>query len=355
MTGVRIRPEEWQLGNLDPHHLINFKILNHNGKVIREGRNLADLRNQAKDIPITKVAPKTTEKVKVYQQWPSDLGAIPEERMIKRAGIQLRVYPALKIVEGGVTLEDFDTQDLAQQHMSAAVLWLLRQVYSDQEAFLKKDLKQLKKLELLFAPVGRAGELQEDLAVGSFQWAFIDPWLDNEKALPRSREAFEQLMKSGLANFNDQGQRLSQLVYDILEHRQKIAAGIKGKVSFALAFVYSDVQAQLNRMIYSGFIQATPRHWLEQFPRYLKGIDARLDRSKGVPGNEQMVIEELNQWWQRIEEKQKQMDSESRQDHRLVELRWMLEEYRISLFAQKLGTLKPVSGKRLQKLWDEIS
>ena len=94
--------------------------------------------------------------------------------------------------------------------------------------------------------------------------------------------------------------------------------------------------------------------WLEQYPRYFRGIQARLERSKGIPDNEQWAIDQLNQYWTVYVERAKRAQQQHRDIPELETWRWMLEEYRISLFAQSLGTLKPVSAKRLDKMLAEL-
>jgi len=128
----------------------------------------------------------------------------------------------------------------------------------------------------------------------------------------------------------------------------------KGKVELAHALAMNDVREQLNHLVYPGFARAVPGEWLSQYPRYLSAIEQRLDKLPGQVPRDRAWTDELQGLWQQYQALSERWQREGRWDPRLDEWRWMLEEYRVSLFAQQLGTRMPVSSKRLGKLWREI-
>jgi len=122
---------------------------------------------------------------------------------------------------------------------------------------------------------------------------------------------------------------------------------INGKASLSWLNVMQDIKQQLDHLIYPGFIEQTPDEWLKHLPRYLKAIDKRLDKIDRDPAKDKALSAKVSMFWQRYsDEKSNTKD--------LQQFRWMIEEFRVSLFAQELGTSHPVSEKRLEKAWSAI-
>ena len=129
---------------------------------------------------------------------------------------------------------------------------------------------------------------------------------------------------------------------------------LKGQLNLAWANVYQDIGGQLDRLMNKQFIAHTPWQHLEHMPRYLKAIEARLERFKSQLPKENAAVQELRGWQQKIDTAQTQCLPHTSEHKAINEFVWSVEEYRVSLFAQQLGTPKPISAKRLQKQWDAI-
>lgn len=347
MTGVRIPAEAWTDILIEDHHRMNIKVLNASGKFIKQGRNLNELRSgtSVKEI----AAPVKKDREIIYTSFP-DIEVASEDR-IKRAGIELRVYPALEVCDGGVKVGHFDSIEYAMFQHQKALIQLLKTEMREQCDYLLKQIRDLKNLELLYAPIGKAEDFRRDILAGSLRWTFMD---NRSQPLPRNLNSWNEFIASGRSDFHEQGIRMVKLIHGVLKQRTDIGRKIRGKVSFQVAFVYADIQFQIDQLIYSGFALNTPKHALEQFPRYFKAIQNRLDRNKGIPANEQLIIDSLKQYWQLYKGRLDKYQKQQRVVPELDEFRWMQEEYRVSLFAQSLGTLKPVSAKRLDKLVAEL-
>ena len=145
-----------------------------------------------------------------------------------------------------------------------------------------------------------------------------------------------------------------KLCHEVLKLNHEILKKLKGKIPLALAFIYSDIRFQLENLVYVGFLHQSGREWLQELPRYLKAILLRLEKAGLNRGREQLWSDELNQLWQKYQTKAEQLEQREGSAAALAPYRWMLEEYRVSLFAQQLGTKVPVSAKRLDKLWSEL-
>ena len=127
------------------------------------------------------------------------------------------------------------------------------------------------------------------------------------------------------------------------------------KNALALAFAVGDINSQLKRLIFPGFLYATPLAWLRQYPRYLKAVLVRLEKAPQQIQKDKVMIAELAGFWEQYDDfLNKEGDAAAQGNSALIEFRWMLEEFRISLFAQSLKTLMPVSAKRLRKQWAEV-
>ncbi|MFO6376900.1 DUF3418 domain-containing protein, partial [Pseudomonas aeruginosa] len=107
-------------------------------------------------------------------------------------------------------------------------------------------------------------------------------------------------------------------------------------------------------LVYPGFVRATPLEWLKEYPRYLKAIEQRLDKVAGQVQRDRVWSGELGELWAQYQARLAKHAQEGKRDAELQVYRWMLEEYRVSLFAQQLGTRLPVSDKRLAKQWSQV-
>src|SRR5690606_29558795 len=122
-----------------------------------------------------------------------------------------------------------------------------------------------------------------------------------------------------------------------------------------LAFCLGDIQQQLQQLFYPGFLYRTPLEWLNQYPRYLRAINQRLEKALLNPQKDRMSLEEIKPHWQRmVDFLEKEGEHKMAQSSSLQTYRWWIEELRVSLFAQTLKTQVPVSSKRLDKQWQEV-
>ncbi|MEX1057125.1 MAG: DUF3418 domain-containing protein, partial [Natronospirillum sp.] len=269
-----------------------------------------------------------------------------------QAGMTIRTYPALVDKVNSVSIELFtDPQWAAEQHRWG-VARLVRFALSEQERYWSTRLPKLKESALFFAPHGQAKTLQEDLLMTLFLEACVED--QNGVATVRTKAEFEAALALGRAELAATAGRLGNELHGIMAKAHQVHKALKGKVSFALAFVYADIKAQLAQLVYPGFYGRTPKLWRRELDRYLTGILARLDRNSGVSPREQMYIDELSDFWRRYQAKAEKLQKEQRCNADLQAFRWAIEEYRVSLFAQTLGTAETVSGKRLEKQWQEV-
>lgn len=166
-----------------------------------------------------------------------------------------------------------------------------------------------------------------------------------------SQEEFSARLEAGQDKLIEIANHISGLVNDCLQSFHKIRKQLNGRIPVTGLQASHDIKDQLDELIYPGFVSETPLDWLEQYPRYLKAIEKRLDKLQHAPDKDRKLTLEIAPLWQNY------LDYlESHEDYttELQEYRWLIEELRVSLFAQELKTIKPVSVKRLEKLWKDI-
>lgn len=351
LKGVRIKPEDWRRDHIDRHLQFNVRVVDESGQTLTEGRDLDRLRQDVAHVEVKPAARETSELERSgLVHWEFD--HLPDTYPLKQAGMTITTFPALVDKVNSVAIELFTDEPWAHEQHRWGLMRLARFALLEQEKDLENRLPKFKESALFFAPQGQARDLKEDLISAVFLEALVeDP---DGIARARTRSAFEQAVKTGRSELVDNAERLGDELHRIMAKSHRINKALKGKVSFALAFVYADIKAQLERLIYPGFFSRTPRPWRHELDRYLEGILIRLERNSGVSPREQMYIDELNDFWSRYQAKAEKLAKEQRFSAELESFRWQIEEYRISLFAQTLGTQNTVSAKRLDKQWQAL-
>ena len=148
---------------------------------------------------------------------------------------------------------------------------------------------------------------------------------------------------------------LAAEVLALLKQWHALQKRLKGKIDLAWAVALTDIRGQLEGLVFKHFVRDVPAQWLGQYSRYLQAIEQRLDKLPGQVQRDRVWTGEIQQLVAQYQAREHKHRQEGRWDGELQHWRWLLEEYRVSLFAQQLGTRYPVSAKRLAKLWQEIA
>ncbi|MFP8965432.1 ATP-dependent RNA helicase HrpA [Pokkaliibacter sp. CJK22405] len=350
MTGVQIPEDAWRDVSLDEHQRFNFQVLDPKGKVLGSGRDLARLSEQFSGQVQAQIETMTLQEQERQGliEWPEDL-KLSEEVTVEQGGIRLKGYPALTDEGESIGVKVFDEPAQAQESFRKGLIRLLRLQMMQQVKYLQKNMPKLNQSALLFVAVGRKEELVDDVINAAFEQVFL---LD--KDWPRDAGSYRQHVETYRNELVSAANELAQLVASVLESRNRVARFLQGKVNLAWALILADMKAQLENLVFKGFVSATPLRFLRRMPVYMKGIEVRIERFQNHLGKEQAVSQELQQFWLQYAERKKAHEKHGIIDPALEEFRWMLEEYRISLFAQQLGTLQPISAKRLTKQWEQV-
>ncbi|MBJ9943485.1 ATP-dependent RNA helicase HrpA [Burkholderia multivorans] len=390
-TQVAMKAADFKLETLPAHLFMNFKVIDEHGRQLAMGRNLAQLRQElgaqaqqqfqkiaaastiavgadadggaapaaagapaGKDgrgakggkaaAPQTLAAPEpgATALYENLTTW--NFGKLPELLEIRRRGQTLYGYPALVDRGTHCDVEVFDSPEEAARIHRAGLRRLFALQLKEPIKYLEKNLPGLREMAMQYMSLGTQDELRDQL---------IDTALDRaclQDPLPDDDASFHARRDEGRSRLNLLAQEIARLVGLILTEY----AGVVKKLAQAKPFAqaHADLQQQLSALIGKRFVIDTPYVQLVHFPRYLKGIALRIDKLKADPARDAKQLGELQPLVQQYQRAVSQRGGVV--DPRLAEFRWLLEELRISLFAQELRTPMPVSVKRLYKVWESM-
>ena len=351
MTGVRVTDEAWTEAEaqLDSHLKMNLEVVDTHGKLLGEGRDLAELCARFSEASQAALALPQTEKSQRSVEAKAFV-AVAEKTQQQIAGLSLTVYPALVEEAGTVKEGRFPTQAEAEFQHRRALQRLLLQQLAEPAKFLRGKLPGLTELSLLHRELGRVEALVEDILLASLDSCI----LDGEATLPRDGAALAALAEKKRGDWTSHAERLARLCLEILKLWHGLQKRFKGKIDLAQAIALNDIKLQLSNLVYLGFVRETPGEWLKELPRYLKAIEQRLDKIGGQLQRDRVWSGELAGYWEQYQARLGKHRQEGKRDPQLSLYRWMLEEYRVSLFAQQLGTKLAVSDKRLSKQWSQV-
>ena len=414
-TSLDIVKADIKVDMLAPHFFMNFRVVDEHGRQMGQGRNLGALKaelgsqargafqalaslklaqnqttNQEKNVaqggwaaersaqvkgggrrpgdteqsalPPNLPAPANTARPNTKSNAPSILdgrftswtfGELPELLEIKKGGQTLIGFPALIDAGDAVTVEVFDEPEIAAAKHRAGLRRLFALQIKDALKYLEKNIPDLQKMAVSYMNVGKGDngsgggtieELREQIIAVALDRAFLlDP-------LPADEFAFKRRIEEGRGRLTLIANEVARMAAVILLEYAAAARKIKDTKNAPDAT--TDCAQQLNRLIPKKFLQATPWDRLQHLARYLKAITLRLDKYRADPARDATRLTELRpqeqRYWRLVAERKGAVDE------RMAEFRWLLEELRVSFFAQELRTPQPVSVKRLDKAWAQI-
>ena len=338
--------------DVETHLLMNVQVMDEAGQLIAQGRDPLQLLSDYATGPAVIHNPINVHPVlkQGLTQW--DFKALPETMTIEQGAMKLPVWPAIKDQGKVVDIIFADSAEEAQAITRGGLVRLYRIAVNEQTKHLVRSLPSFRQAELLYGGLGTAQELREQVFDQATQLVFLPASL-----AINARPSNEAEFKASLEQRGEYARAVEQVLKlsaELLKRHHTIKKVLKGQLNLAWANVYQDIGGQLDRFMHKHFIAQSQWHQLEQMPRYLKAIEARLDRFKSQLPKENAAVQELRGWQQKIETAKTQCLPHTTQYKALNEFVWSIEEYRVSLFAQQLGTQKPISAKRLQKMWDAI-
>ncbi len=351
MTGARVPDEAWDesVSLVEGHLRMNIEVLDGQGKFLGEGRDLAELTARFAAASQAALAVPRNDKPEQPVQAKA-FSAVAQTAQQKIAGLSMTVYPALVEENGTVREGRFSTQAEAEFQHRRALQRLLLQQLAEPAKFLRGKLPGLTELGLLYRELGRIEALVEDILLASLDTCI----LEGEAPLPRDGAALAGLAERKRGSWAEHAERLARQTLEVLKLWHGLQKRFKGKIDLSQAVALNDIKQQLANLVYPGFVRETPSAWFKELPRYLKAVELRLEKLGGQVQKDRVWSGELSNLWAQYKARADKHAQEGKRDEQLTLYRWWLEEYRVSLFAQQLGTKVPISDKRLSKQWSQV-
>jgi ATP-dependent helicase HrpA len=277
-----------------------------------------------------------------YTAW--TFGELPELMEIRKGGQTLIGFPALVDQGGAVMIEVFDEPDAAAKKHLGGLRRLFALHLKDALKYLEKNIPDLQKMAVAYMPLGGQDELRQQIIDLALDRAFLlDP-------LPSDAGGFKRRLEEGRGRLTLIANEVARLCAQVLAEFSTASKKIRD--SKGLGDAAADCAQQLQRLVGKHFVRDTPWPQMQHLVRYLKAITLRLDKCRTDPARDHQRMAEIRaqeqRYWRLVAERK------GATDERMGEFRWLLEELRVSFFAQELRTPQPVSIKRLDKAWSQL-
>ena len=369
--GVSVPRDAWLPARLRrvlaAHLLMRFEVIDREGAVLGRGRRLDEIERRlvAPHGPPKDATPVRGERG--HRTW--TFGAVPveaEDRASARSGV---VFPALRDIGSGVIVEHFQARSAAERSHHGGLVRLFSLAMRREARECLRVLPGVDELCLLYAMIapppdwvdpphrsaarpepGTSAEAHRDLVDRTVARTFVVP-----AGTIRERSRFEVALAVGRADFSVGLAAVVDGALAILRAAREVRRLFDDPDLHAPTASLADARRQLDGLVHHGFIAATPDDAFASLPRYLDALRVRLEKLRRGGANDTRRLAEILPLQQRLESKARDSRERGRRDAELARHRWMLEEYRVSVFAQELGTAFSVSRKKLDEQWSRVS
>jgi ATP-dependent helicase HrpA len=345
--GEGLPADIWDDSELPPHLRVNVRIIDASGRELAQSRDLGELRTQLGEAAQLSFAAAGPEFERTgIRSW--DFGDLPETLTVERAGRRLTGYPALVIDGDSAALRLYDTREAAEAATRIAVVRLIRQQLKDVLQRWEKNPPGFAAAALPLKTAIPTDALLADVLAAVSDRAFI-----GEDPLPRSERAFADQVKRARTRLPAVVEGAFRMLGAIAADYHTLSQRLSSLPS-SQARLGADVRAQRATLVYPGFFSATPWTQLAHLPRYLQALDKRLAKAAADPARDAKHAQTVAALWERYRARAEANQIAQRVEPALEAFRWLVEELKVSLFAQELRTPFPVSYKRLEKAWAEL-
>ncbi|MGL5030372.1 MAG: ATP-dependent RNA helicase HrpA [Aeromonas sp.] len=342
MTGIAVPREAWEWHSVPDHLKLSFRVVDDKHKKVAEGKDLEALKEALRgrvQETLSQVADDDIEQSGLTL-W--SFGELPQQYSQKRGGFEVKAYPTLVDEKDSVAIQLVESPVAQQQLMWAGQRRLVLLNVPSPIKYLQEKLPNKAKLGLYFNPFGKVAELIDDcIACG------CDKLMARHGGLAWDEAGFEALKEYVRSELNDAVVEVASQVEAVLTLSHEIKKRLKGKMQLDTAFAMSDIQLQLSQLIHKGFVTETGWQRLPDVLRYLRAIERRIEKLAIDPSRDRIYMLKV----QHVEGEYKGLLAKIPKSQlpppEVANIRWMIEELRVSFFAQNLGTPYPVSDKRV--------
>ena len=345
MTGVSVEAEHWNWEQIPSHLKMTFRVVDENGKKIAESMNLDELKFSLKDRVQESISAVADDGIEQSGLHIWSFAELPQCYEQKQRGFSVKAFPAIVDEKDAVGIKLFETEFEQAVAMQQGLRRLLLLNVPSPIKYLHEKLPNKAKLGLYFTPFGRVLDLIDDCIACA-----VDKLIADFGGFVWNEESFDKLRDFVRENVNEVTVDIAQKVEQILTLTHQLNQRLKGKMDFTMAFALSDMKSQISGLIYQGFVQKSGYARLPDLLRYLQAIDKRMDKLAQDVNRDRAAMLRVEQVQQAYQQLLAKLPKSKPISDEVAEIRYMIEELRVSLFAQQLGTKYQVSDKRVLNL-----
>jgi ATP-dependent helicase HrpA len=350
IAGATIPMRDFSVEDMPAHLRTNFRVVDSTGNTVSMGRDLAAIRQflgvRAKAAFAT--LPSSQWNRDQLTRW--DFGDIPPHVEIRHAGIALTGYPALLDRGNSVSMRLFDSPEAAAISMRTGIVRLFMVQLHKEVEYLQQSVPNIDQLCLYYVPLGSCHKLREEIVR-----AAADRALFEDGPYVRTRLQFIERAESGWRHLSAAASEIQAIVTPALTSYHELSLELAKPAAPLLRDSFEDMRAHLARLMPADFLTATPFAMLVHLPRFLTGLKVRLKKLMTAGAiRDQQQLGDVRLFEKDYARRIAKLRAEGNIDPRMEQFRWMLEEYRVSLFAQELKTSLPISAKRLETYWQTL-
>ena len=342
MTGVTVEAEHWHWEQIPSHLKMTFRVVDENGKKIAESMNLDELKFSLKDRVQESISAVADDGIEQSGLHIWSFAELPQCYEQKQRGFSVKAFPAIVDEKDAVGIKLFETEFEQAVTMQQGLRRLLLLNVPSPIKYLHEKLPNKAKLGLYFTPFGRVLDLIDDCIACA-----VDKLIADFGGFVWNEEGFDKLRDFVRENVNEVTVDIAQKVEQILTLTHQLNQRLKGKMDFTMAFSLSDMKSQISGLIYQGFVQKSGYARLPDLLRYLQAIDKRMDKLAQDVNRDRAAMLRVEQVQQAYQQLLAKLPKSKPISDEVAEIRYMIEELRVSLFAQQLGTKYQVSDKRV--------
>ena len=350
MTGVTVEAEHWNWEQIPSHLKMTFRVVDENGKKIAESMNLDELKFSLKDRVQESISAVADDGIEQSGLHIWSFAELPQCYEQKQRGFSVKAFPAIVDEKDAVGIKLFETEFEQAVAMQQGLRRLLLLNVPSPIKYLHEKLPNKAKLGLYFTPFGRVLDLIDDCIACA-----VDKLIADFGGFVWNEEGFDKLRDFVRENLNEVTVDIAQKVEQILTLTHQLNQRLKGKIDFTMAFALSDMKSQISGLIYQGFVQKSGYARLPDLLRYLQAIDKRMDKLAQDVNRDRAAMLRVEQVQQAYQQLLAKLPKSKPISDEVAEIRYMIEELRVSLFAQQLGTKYQVSDKRVLNLITNIN
>jgi ATP-dependent helicase HrpA len=338
-TGTPTTPAQVAALPVDDHLRMNIRVVDTDDRIVAEGRDLIALKRKVRSSSASSSSQAPGAVLNEHRAW--DFGDLPESVEVERNRLRFRAYPAVE--DRGAAVARIEARNAAEAEATSRVglTRLAMLALPQQVKYLSQRLSDDRELVLLSSGLPLAHPVPQSIA-----WrAFRDTFVADDAPIPRDETAFKALLEKR-ADLGETADRLARIVLETFQEWRAVRQALDKMRTPAFIAAVADIDAQLATLLPPDFIESTQQRWLDRLPRYLKALRRRIERLQGNQARDAELaarVAPFSQALRAVVAQSAGLRSHPERD----QLRWMIEEFRVSLFAQEIRTLMPVSEKRL--------